>query len=192
MSDDPLRSTAFFEKKISLTPSELNRVKHTPIAEMLHAKAVHLLEGKCSEHGYVIPKTLTYVSQTMGYFESARFTGDVNYYVKLHGEVIYPVDGALLEGIVIRKNKMGIYVSYRVDGRDAIHVQVPRDLHLGAEDHGFDQIAIGDTVQVRLKRSKFSIHDEVILASGVFVSNLTAAERQEEAAKNDVAANDSA
>lgn len=176
-SDRPLRSTAFFEKKISLSPSEMNRVKHTSVVDMLRAKAVQLLEGKCTEHGYVIPNTLTYVSQTMGYFESARFTGDVNYYVKLHGEVIYPVDGAVLEGTVIRKNKMGVYVSYRVNGRDAIHVQVPRDLHLGDNDRGFDTIAIGDTVSVRLKRSKFSMNDDVIIASGIFLSNHTAEDR---------------
>ena len=58
---------------------------------------------------------------------------------------------------------MGLYVNYR----DAIRIQIPRDLHLGNEV--FDNVQVGDTVQVQLKRSKFAINDLYILSSGVFI-----------------------
>jgi hypothetical protein len=103
----------------------------------------------------------------MGYFESARFTGDAIYYVKLEGKVIYPIDGKRIVGEVIRKNKMGLYVDYR----NAIRIQVPRDLHLGNME--YDQVALGDKVEVELKRSKFAIYDAYILASGVFHSRVS-------------------
>jgi hypothetical protein len=99
----------------------------------------------------------------MGYFEAARFTGDAIYYVKLEGKVIYPVDGIRVTGEVIRKNKMGLYVNYK----NAIRIQVPRDLHLGNET--FDNVQVGDNVQVEIKRSKFAINDQYILSSGVFI-----------------------
>lgn len=156
--------TAFFEKKISLTPAQLNDVKKTPIESLLSKKAQELMEGRCSDQGFVMPGTLQVLSRSMGYFESARFTGDVNYYVKLQARVVYPVDGIRVSGEVIRKNKMGLYVNHR----DAIRIQVPRDLHLG--DLTYDSVQVGDQVTVEIKRSKYAINDTYILSSGIFQS----------------------
>jgi hypothetical protein len=99
----------------------------------------------------------------MGHFEAARFTGDAIYYVKLEGRVIYPADGVRVTGEVIRKNKMGLYINHR----NAIRIQVPRDLHIGNQE--YDGVQIGDQVEVELKRSKFAIQDAYILASGMFL-----------------------
>lgn len=156
--------TAFFEKKLSLSPSQLNEVKKTPIEALLLKKAQEMMEGRCSDQGFVLPGTVQVLSRSMGYFESARFTGDVNYYVKIQARVVYPVDGIRVSGEVIRKNKMGLYVNYR----DAIRIQVPRDLHLG--DLTYDSVQVGDQVTVEIKRSKYSIHDPYILSSGIFQS----------------------
>ena len=158
-----MESTAFFEKKVGLTPADFNKLKDVPIEEILITKAKELMENKCSDHGFVLPGSIKLLSRSMGYFEAARFTGDAVYYVKLEGRVVYPADGIRVVGNVIRKNKMGLYVEYQ----NAIRVQVPRDLHLGNDE--FDSVDIGDTVLVELKRSKFQINDPYILASGVFI-----------------------
>jgi hypothetical protein len=76
--------------------------------------------------------------------------------------VIYPVDGIRVKGEVIRKNKMGLYVDYK----QAIRIQVPRDLHIGMIE--YENVKIGDIIEVELKRSKFAINDTYILASGIF------------------------
>lgn len=169
-TDRRMESTAFFEKKISLSPSDFNEIKHTSVDELLTKKAKESLENKCSEHGFVLPGSIQLISRSMGYFESARFTGDAIYYLKLQGQVIYPVDGIRVTGKVIRKNKMGLYINYQ----DAIRIQVPRDLHLNQPE--FEDVQVGDDVLVELKRSKFAINDAYILASGVFISSNT--ERQ--------------
>ena len=161
-----MESVAFFEKKLSLIPQEFNEVKSGSMDDILLKKAKETMENKCSEQGFVLPGSITLHSRSMGYFEAARFTGDAVYYVKLEGKVIYPVDGIRLTGEVIRKNKMGLYVNYR----DAIRIQVPRDLHLGNE--AFDNVQVGDSVQVELKRSKFAINDLYILSSGVFIEGV--------------------
>ena len=127
-------------------------------------KARDKMEMKCSEQGFVLPGSIQFISRSMGYFESARFTGDTNYYVKMEGKVIYPVDGIRVLGSVIRKNKMGLYINYK----DAIRIQVPRDLHIGNQE--YDSVKIGDIVHIELKRSKFAINDTYILASGLFIS----------------------
>jgi DNA-directed RNA polymerase subunit E'/Rpb7 len=159
-----MESTAFFEKKINITPSEFNEIKKETIDGLLEKKAKEVVENKCSEHGFVLPGTVKVLSRSMGYFEAARFTGDAIYYVKLQGSVIYPADGERVVGEVIRKNKMGLYVDYR----KAIRIQVPRDLHIGSEE--YEEVEVGDKIEVELKRSKFQINDPYILASAMFVT----------------------
>jgi hypothetical protein len=158
-----MESVAFFEKKLSLLPQEFNEVKSNSMDDILLKKAKETMENKCSEQGFVLPGSIILHSRSMGYFEAARFTGDAVYYVKLEGKIIYPVDGIRVTGEVIRKNKMGLYVNYQ----NAIRIQIPRDLHLGNEV--FDNVQVGDTVKVELKRSKFAINDLYILSSGVFI-----------------------
>jgi DNA-directed RNA polymerase subunit E'/Rpb7 len=164
MAEPTLETVIFFEKKISITPKELNELKTKSVDEMVLKKAKNMVENKCSEHGFILPGSVALISRSMGYFESARFTGDSNYYVKLQGKVLYPVDGLQLTGTVIRRNKMGLYVNYN----DAIHIQVPRDLHIGNEL--YDTVQIGERVIIELKRSKFAINDPFILSSGRFIS----------------------
>jgi hypothetical protein len=159
-----METTAFFEKKINLTPSDFNKVKTNSIEDLLFAKSKNLMENKCSEQGFVLPGSVKLISRSMGYFEQGRFTGDAVYYVKLEGTVVYPADSIRVIGEVIRKNKMGLYVDYR----KAIRIQVPRDLHIGNME--YDSVDVGDTIEVELKRSKFQINDPYILASGIFVS----------------------
>jgi hypothetical protein len=158
-----MESVVFFEKKLNLVPQEFNEIKITSIDDMLLKKARDTMENKCSENGFILPGSITLHSRSMGYFEAARFTGDAIYYVKLEGKVIYPVDGIRVTGEVIRKNKMGLYVNYK----NAIRIQVPRDLHLGNE--AFDNVQVGDMVQVEIKRSKFAVNDQYILSSGIFI-----------------------
>jgi len=159
-----METTVFIEKKISISAKELNTVKQFSIDDIVLRKATTLMENKCSEDGFILPGSITLLSRSMGYFEAARFTGDTNYYVTLRCTVLYPVDGARVSGQVIRKNKMGLYVQHR----NAIHIQVPRDLHIG--DQHYDEVEIGDTILVELKRSKFTINDTFILSSGAFIS----------------------
>jgi len=159
-----MESTAFFEKKINLSPGEFNEVKHESIDSLLEKKAKQLIENKCSEQGFVVPGTIKLISRSMGYFEAARFTGDANYYLKLEGKIVYPADGIRVICEVIRKNKMGLYADYN----NAIRIQVPRDLHIGSEE--YEEVEVGDIIEVELKRSKFQINDPYILASAIFIT----------------------
>lgn len=158
-----MESTAYFERKIALTPKDLNAInERNGIDELILKKVKEALQEKCSEHGYVLPG-VKLLSRSMGAFEAARFTGDAVYFVKAEGQVIYPVDGLRVEGPIIRKNKMGLLMNYK----DALRVQIPRDLHLGND--AFEDVAIGDRVEVELKKAIFQINDPYILTNGLFI-----------------------
>ena len=167
-----MKYTALFEEQVALSPKDLcHEIASfdTLLKEKLQAK----LEGKCSRHGYVIAGTLTILSRSMGSMERGRFTGSILYYIQAEAEVLNPPEGELLDGLVIRKNKMGMYVSYTVKEGDseseAIRVIVPRDLHIG--DENFEKVEIGERVKVQIKKSRFQINDPYILSVGMFVSS---------------------
>jgi hypothetical protein len=166
-----METVSFFEKKISLTPRDLNKVTATSLDDILLKKMKSMLENKCSEHGFVLPGTLEFISRSVGYYENGRFDGCTVYYIKAKGTVLYPTDNIKVVGEVARKNKMGIYAIYR---EGAIRIQIPRDLHLGNDE--FEEIDVGDKVMIEIKRSKFQINDSFILASGLFIKRVSGEE----------------
>ena len=153
--------TAIFEEQIPLTPNDL---KHeiSSIDSIILIKLKYLLEGKCSRHGFVVPNTVKLLSRSMGALERGRFTGNLMYIVQAEASVINPPDGHILEGDVIRKNKMGVYVNYK----DAIRIILPRDLNIGNDE--FDSVEIGEFIRVEVKKSRFQVNDEYILSIGLF------------------------
>ena len=167
-----MKYTALFEEQVALTPKDLCH-DITSFDELLKEKLQAKLEGKCSRHGYVIAGTLSMLSRSMGTMERGRFTGSILYYIQAEAEVLNPPEGELIEGVVIRKNKMGMYVSYSVkEGEsesEAIRVIVPRDLHIG--DENFEKVEIGERVKVQIKKSRFQINDPYILSVGMFMSS---------------------
>jgi DNA-directed RNA polymerase subunit E'/Rpb7 len=172
-----MESVAFFEKKVSLNAKYLNKIgKGSTITDMLQTKLRETLENRCSEHGFVISDSVEIISRSMGYFEPGRFTGDALYYVKAKGRVYYPVDGAIIQGKVLRKNKMGLYVTYE----KALRIQIPRDFNLGNEE--FESVKIGDTVEVELKKSLFQVNDPYILVNGLFKKKIGGDEEEAEEA----------
>ena len=157
-----MESDALFTQKIYLTPGELNKVKIDKLDSIILVKLKETLEDKCSEHGYVVKDSINIVSRSLGEIENARFTGDFIFTVRAYGRVINAGEGIKISGRVVRKNKMGVLVDFK----NAIQVQLPRDLHIGDPD--FDKIEIGDNINVELRRSQFQIKDRYILANGIF------------------------
>jgi DNA-directed RNA polymerase subunit E'/Rpb7 len=157
-----METTVVFEEKVSLTPKDLNKVETTSIDRVILDKLRNRLEGKCSTSGWVIPNTLKLISRSMCQSMAGHFTGAMITWVQAEGAVIYPTDGAVVKGVVAKKNKMGIFVDYK----NAIQIMVPRDLHLG--DEGFDAIKIGDEVNVEIKRSMYQVNDPYIASAGVY------------------------
>lgn len=150
-----------FETKVTLTPKDLAKDIES-IDALLHEKIKTQYEGKCSRNGYVVPNSVKLLSRSVGLVEKGRFTGDILFYAQAESRVLQPPDGFVLEGEVIRKNKMGMYVNYK----DAIRVMVPRDLHIGDEE--FDKVEVGEIVQVEIKKSRYQVNDTSILSVGVY------------------------
>lgn len=156
-----MEHTAVFEEQVPLTPKDL-RQEITSIDAILEQKLQAKLEGRCSRNGFVLPNSIKILSRSMGMVEKGRFTGNVLFHVQAEGQVLNPPDGLVVVGEVIRKNKMGIYVNYQ----DAIRIIVPRDLNIGNDE--FENVEVGQSVKVEIKKSRFQVNDEYILSVGLF------------------------
>jgi hypothetical protein len=164
-----METRVVFEEKVSLSPNDFNRLRDISIDEILLKKFAATNEGRCSIHGWVVPGSLRILSRSMAHIEGGRFTGDLTTWLQVEGSVIYPVDGVRLTGLVLKKNKMGLFVMYK----EAIQIMIPRDLHLGNEE--FDGIQIGDQVEVELKKSRFQVKDMNIISVGLFIRKVASA-----------------
>jgi DNA-directed RNA polymerase subunit E'/Rpb7 len=161
-----MESEAFFEQRIIINPRDLNSIDNTSINSIIIDRLRESLENKCSKHGFVIPNTLEILSRSLGRVENGRFTGSFVYQVQARGKVLVPVDGTIIKGVILKKNKMGIYVYYR----NAFRIMIPRDFHLG--DQVYEGLNIGDEIEVQLKKSRFQVRDPYIISVGLLVKSV--------------------
>jgi hypothetical protein len=151
-----------FETKVTLTAKDLGK-DITDLDGILEKKIKEQYEGKCSRNGYVLPDTVHLVSRSIGMVEKGRYTGDILFFAEASAKVLQPPDGIEIEGIVVRQNRMGMYIDYM----KAIRVMVPRDLHIGELEFN-EGVKIGDTVRVEIKKSRYQVNDTSILSVGIF------------------------
>jgi len=157
-----MEQTVLFEQKVALTPKDMNMiVNKDSVKNLLLDHLQKSLEGKCSQHGFVIPGSLEILSHDMGALEHGRYTGNIIYHVQIQGKVYNPVNGTRISGKIMKKNKMGLYIIYN----DAIRILIPRDLHIG--DETFEMLQPGDDITVEIRKSRFQIQDLFILSIGV-------------------------
>lgn len=168
-----MEQTVVFDEKIYITPVDMNQVGTKTVDTILLNHLRTKLENQCSQHGFVLPNSLTILSRSYGYLENGRFTGNVIYHVQAQGKVLNPACGTHVVGTILKKNKMGCYVIYE----DAIRILIPRDMHLG--DDAFESLEPGDLIEIDIRKSRFQIHDKFILSVGKFVKRADGTERQE-------------
>jgi hypothetical protein len=165
-----MEQIAVFEEKVVLNPLDLHENIQS-FDGLLLKKLKTQLEGRCSQHGFVVADSLVILSRSLGYAEKGRFTSDFLYYIKAQGRVLNPPEGLQLEGEVIRKNKMGMYVIVN----DAIRIMIPRDLHIGNVE--FDEVEIGEKISIEIKKSRFQVNDSHILSIGQFLGRIKSTEK---------------
>ena len=163
-----MEQDAIFEEKVSLSPKDMNR-EILSFDDLLLRKMRAQIEGKCTKHGFLIPNSLKMLSRSYGYIEKGTFTADSMFYIKAQGRVYNPPNGTVVEGVVVRRSKAGLYLVIE----NAVHVMVLRDLHIGNRE--YDAVELGDTIRVEIKKSRFQINDPQILSLGQFLSVVSTA-----------------
>jgi len=157
----------FLDQRVALKPAEFQEAS-ADIDAYLVAKIRKELEGQCCMHGYVRPGSTQILARSMGQAEHGRFTGDFLYYCKVKVLCLLPNADQLIEGRILKMNKLGGYALIVDDGqlREAMRILLPRDLHLGNTE--FDALEVGQGIRIRLLRSRFQAKDAFIQSVGLF------------------------
>jgi DNA-directed RNA polymerase subunit E'/Rpb7 len=156
--------TIYLDERVALTPSEINNVsKPDDVKDMLVTKLKERHESKCNANGYVKPDSIDLFARSAGAAENGRYTGNFVYDCKMKCEVLYPKGGMVMNVLVIKVTKMGVYAVFE----EAIRILVPRDIHIGSTS--FDSIKEGDMIKVRLERSEIKTNAPFIMAVGKLV-----------------------
>jgi len=157
--------TIYLDERVALTYAEVNQIhKSDDIHDLLVTKLKERHESKCNANGYVRPDSVELMARSMGMAENGRYTGNLLYDCKMKCEVLYPKGGMVMDVLVIKVTKMGVYAVFE----EAIRVLVPRDIHLGNLE--FDNIHEGDMITIRLERSEMKTNAPFIMAVGTLVS----------------------
>jgi len=174
----------FIDQRVALKPTEFQDAA-SDIDAYLVDKIRKDLEGQCCSHGYVRPGSVQILARSMGQAEHGRFTGDFLYYCKVRIMCLLPNADQIIEGRILKMNKLGGYALVVDEGRlrEAMRILLPRDLHLGNAD--FDALEVGQGVRIRLLRSRFQSKDAFIQSVGVFEALAPAADAKKETAGED-------
>jgi hypothetical protein len=157
--------TIYLDERIALTPSEMNLVQKTDdVKDLLVTKLKERHESKCNSNGYVKPNSIDLVARSAGAAENGRYTGNFVYDCKMKCDVLYPQGGMVMNVLVIKVTKMGVYAVFE----EAIRILIPRDIHIGNTE--FDNIKEGDIITVRLERSEIKTNAPFIMAVGKLIS----------------------
>ena len=174
----------FIDQRVALKPIEFKEAS-SDIDAYLVSKISKDLEGQCCSHGYVRPGSVQILARSMGQAEHGRFTGDFLYYCKVRLMCLLPHADQIIEGRILKMNKLGGYALVVDEGRlrEAMRILLPRDLHLGNAE--FDALEVGQGVRIRLLRSRFQTKDAFIQSVGIFEALAPAADAKKETAGED-------
>lgn len=157
----------YLDQRISLTPTEF-RDAAADIDGYLLKKIRAQLEGQCCVHGYVYPGNTQILARSMGQAEHGRFTADFIFYCKIRVYCFSPYANQEVDTRIFKMNKIGAYALVVENGNtlEAMRILIPRDLHLGNGE--FDTLQVGDTIRVRILRSRFQTNDAFIQGVGTY------------------------
>ena len=174
----------FIDQRVTLKPTEFQEAA-SDIDAHLASKISKELDGQCCSHGYVRPGSVQILARSMGQAEHGRFTGDFLYYCKVRIMCLLPHADQIIEGRILKMNKLGGYALVVDEGRlrEAMRILLPRDLHLGNAE--FDALEVGQGVRIRLLRSRFQAKDAFIQSVGIFEALAPAADAKKETAGED-------
>jgi DNA-directed RNA polymerase subunit E'/Rpb7 len=161
----------YIDQRIDLSPTEF-REAAADINGYLLEKMRTRMEGKCTTHGFVRNGSMQILARSMGQAEHGRFTGSFIYYCKIRIDCFLPYAEQVVDGRILKMNKLGAYALLSENGEDleAMRILLPRDLHLG--NASFDSLTVGSLVRMRLLRSRFQANDAFIQAVALYDSTL--------------------
>ena len=139
--------------RVALAITEIG--KH--IKDRLTKKIVAVVEGRCIEHGYVMPASVVLISHSSG----TVFGDTIEFNAVYECYLCFPVEGLQIEAVARTITKAGIHAEV-VDsqGNTPITVFIAREHHHN-ETH-FASVSEADTIKATVIGARFELNDPYI------------------------------
>ena len=160
--------TALITSKVKLHPALVTKQFQGHLLQKLR----HTFEGKCTQHGYIKPKSIDIVKVSCGLIKDVTLNGDTLYHVSFNAEICNPVIGSILSAKVINTNMFGILAEsgLNIDGKFYPIVEIIVAKNNGTTNVNLDKINVGDNINVEVMGKKYELNDTKITVIGKVVN----------------------
>lgn len=142
-------------------------------------------EDTCSRHGYIRKGSVELLSIGGVQAEMNTLRGYVNASVMFSTMVCNPPDKSIVKAVVRSVNKFGAMSVCEVDGRDIMHIVVPRNILSVKSIVNIDSVQVGDRVLVEIVKRKFEVGEAVMYGIGRIVGDGSPAPRANDLTNSD-------
>jgi len=122
-------------------------------------------EDRCSAKGYFSPGSLEVTRVGAPAFEAHTLRGFVKFPVEFRARLFNPPEKAVIDAVVKVINNFGILAVVAVEGREIMHIVVPRQI-AALRSVIPDGVAVGDTIAIEIVRRKAVDGDGVLYGMG--------------------------
>jgi DNA-directed RNA polymerase subunit E'/Rpb7 len=151
-------STIIEDDVIYLSANDMSDVKN--INKTIERKLKEKYEGVCISDGYVKKGSLKLVKRTIGETTSINFRGLIKFKVTYSVEICNPVKNNLISATIKDMNLIGLIAE-----NHPMSIIIVKDYH---EDQSvFDNLQIGDTINVKVVMKKYKVNDTEISVIGL-------------------------
>lgn len=158
---ESLFATETMTEVVKVHPRALGADVMAHVAARLRAR----YEDRCSTHGYFAPGSIEVLRVGAPLIEAHTLRGFVKFPVEFRARVFNPPEKAVVEAVVRVVNNFGILAVVQVDGREIMHLVVPRQI-AALRSVIPEGIAVGDLVEIEIVRRKVVDGEGVLYGMG--------------------------
>jgi DNA-directed RNA polymerase subunit E'/Rpb7 len=138
----------------------------------------HNIEGKCVVEGYVKPRSSKIIRYSSGIIERGN---NVVFEVVFECDVCLPVEGMLISCSVKNVVKAGVRAEVANEVPSPVVVFIAKDHHFSMQQ--FNDIKVGDIINVRVIGKRFELNDKYVSVIGELVKEKEYIPKQKQPAK---------
>jgi DNA-directed RNA polymerase subunit E'/Rpb7 len=148
-----LYSQALLTRKILLNISNVG----SALDNVIHDHLVFMYEGKCSNEGYIKPKSIKVIAYSGGNISDGV---NICFDVTFECDVCFPLDGQIIACNATNITKAGIRAEVANELKVPLTIFVARDHYYN--DETFSKVNVGDNISVKVIGNRFELNDTYI------------------------------
>lgn len=153
-------SRCLLTRKIVLPITFIGKNLEEVIEEYIHNN----FEGKCLVEGFVKPNSCKIIRYSSGIIERGN---NIVFEVVFECDICFPVEGMLISCVVKNVVKAGVRAESSSDVPSPVVVFVAKDHHFNMQH--FNDIQVGDIINVRVIGHRFELNDKYVSIIGELV-----------------------